>query len=384
MMMRSTKGLGVALTLLATGSLPAIGQIAVSANDGKSILDNGVTKVIAGVPDTVAILDLNANPPKLLAEIEAPASVVGPPLSVAVAPDESYALVTAAMKAGGADQVPDNRISVIDLQVSPPKVIGTVESGAGVAGISINRAGTLALAANRSEGTVSVFTIANKALAFVSKIKLGDEKSGPSHVAITPDGATALVTRDGDFKISVLSINGSAVEYTKRDINAGLRPYGVVVCAPGTIAVVANIGIGQGDADTISVIDLTLKPPRVIETLTVGQTPEGLTCSPDGKFVAVTVMNGSNKPSSSPFYAAQGDVQVWRVDGKKLARTGEGKVGNWSQGAVFSNDNRTLLVQNMVQKELQVFEVSPTGSLKDNGVRIKLRAGPAGIRTAAR
>jgi len=75
---------------------------------------------------------------------------------------------------------------------------------------------------------------------------------------------------------------------------------------------------------------------------------------------------------------------VWRVDGKKLAKTGEGKVGNWSQGAVFSNDNRTLLVQNMVQKELQVFEVSPTGSLKDNGVRIKLRAGPAGIRTAAR
>ena len=56
MMMRSTKGLGVALTLLATGSLPAIGQIAVSANDGKSILDNGVTKVSAGVPDTVAIL----------------------------------------------------------------------------------------------------------------------------------------------------------------------------------------------------------------------------------------------------------------------------------------------------------------------------------------
>jgi DNA-binding beta-propeller fold protein YncE len=186
--MCATKALGVVLALLATASLPASGQIAVSANDGKAILDNGVTKVIAGVPDTVAVIDLGANPPKLLAEIEAPASVVGPPLSVAVAPDESYALVTAAMKAGGADQVPDNRISVIDLQASPPKVISTVESGAGVAGISINRAGTLALAANRSEGTVSVFTISNKALTFVGKVKLGDDKSGPSHVAITPDG----------------------------------------------------------------------------------------------------------------------------------------------------------------------------------------------------
>ena len=54
--MCSMKALGVVLTLLATASLPTLGQIAVSANDGKAILDNGVTKVIAGVPDTVAIL----------------------------------------------------------------------------------------------------------------------------------------------------------------------------------------------------------------------------------------------------------------------------------------------------------------------------------------
>ena len=382
--MHWTKALGTFLTLLTAASLPALGQLAVSANDGKAILDNGVTKVIAGVPDTVAIIDLGANPPRLLAEFEAPASVVGPPSSVAVAPDESYALVTAAMKASGAEQVPDNRISVIDLKLSPPKVIATVEAGAGVAGISINRAGTLAIAANRSEGTVSVFTISNKVLTPVGKIKLGDEKSGPSHVAITPDGTTALVTRDGDFKISVLSINGSTVEYTKRDINAGLRPYGIVICPPGKIAVVANIGIGQGDADTISVIDLTQKPARVIDTVTVGQTPEGITCSPHGEFVAVTVMNGSNKPTGSPFYAAQGDVQVWRVDDKKLSKVGEAKVGNWAQGAVFSKDNKVLLVQNMVQKELQVFDVSPTGALKDTGTRIKLKAGPAGIRIADR
>ena len=29
-------------------------------------------------------------------------------------------------------------------------------------------------------------------------IQVGDEKSGVSHVAIGPDGKTALVTRDGD------------------------------------------------------------------------------------------------------------------------------------------------------------------------------------------
>ena len=379
---RSTGALALA-TALTSITVPCVAQIAVSGNDGKAILDNGVTKVISGIPDTVAVIDLSARPPKLLAEIEAPASVVGPPLSVAVAPDESYALVTSAMKAGGTDQVPDNRISVIDLKSTPPRVVATVEAGAGVAGISINKAGTLALAANRSEGTVSVFTIANRTLTPVAKIKLGDEKSGPSHVAITPDGAMALVTRDGDSKISVLSISGNTVEYTKRDIHAGIRPYGIDICGGGTIAVVANIGMGGGDADTVSVIDLTLKPPRVVDTLTVGQTPEGLACSPDGKFLALTVMNGSNKPSNSPFRADRGDVQVWRVEGRKLVKAGEAKVGNWSQGAVFSSDNRTLVVQNMVQKELQVFDISASGELKDTGAPIKLKAGPAGIRTAA-
>ncbi|MGY3356618.1 DNA-binding beta-propeller fold protein YncE [Bradyrhizobium sp. GM0.4] len=45
-----------------------------------------------------------------------------------------------------------------------------MQAGAGAAGVSINRAGTLALVANRSEGTVSVFTISGGTLAPVGKI----------------------------------------------------------------------------------------------------------------------------------------------------------------------------------------------------------------------
>jgi hypothetical protein len=40
----------------------------------------------------------------------------------------------------------------------------------------------------------------------------------------------------------------------------------------------------------------------VVDTLTVGQTPEGVRISPDGKYVAFIVANGSNKPKSSPFF----------------------------------------------------------------------------------
>ena len=52
-------------------------------------------------------------------------------------------------------QVPDNRLSVIDLKANPPAVIATLEAGPGAAGTAINRAGTLALVANYREGTLS-------------------------------------------------------------------------------------------------------------------------------------------------------------------------------------------------------------------------------------
>ncbi len=368
----------------AGASALASAQLAVSANDNKAVLVNGVTTAVPNAaPDTVAIIDLRNRIPRLIAEIDAAASVVGPPLSVAIAPDESMVLVTAATRIAEGKQVPDNKLQVIDLQSSPPRIIATLEAGAGAAGVSINRAGTLALVANRSEGTVSVFTIAGKTLTPAGKIKLGDEKSGPSHVAISPDGKTALVTRDGDNRVSVLSIDGDRVEYTQRDMFPGQRPYGVDFCHPGNIAVVANIGAGQGDADTVSVIDMKANPVRVVDTISVGPTPEGIICSPNGKLVAVTVMSGSNKAKESPFYRENGKVVLLRVNGQKLSKFSEADVGNWSQGAAFTPNGRMLLVQNMVQKDIQVFEITP-GGLLYTGQRIKLKGGPAGIRIADR
>jgi DNA-binding beta-propeller fold protein YncE len=182
----------VALALSATRSSA---QLAVSANDGKAYLDNGVAKTVPNAPpDTVSIIDLSSMPPKLVAEIQAPASVAGPPGSVAVAPDESYALVTAAMKVDPTDttkQAPDDKLSVIDLKSSPPKVVQTITVGKGAAGVSINKSGTLALVANRSEGTISVLTISGGKVTEKEKIKLGEANSGPSQPVFTPDGTMA-------------------------------------------------------------------------------------------------------------------------------------------------------------------------------------------------
>lgn len=374
-----------AVSILSLFSPAAYAQLAVSANDGKAVLVDGVPTTPASPPaDTVSIIDLNVLPPKVVGEIKAPTSVVGPPLSVAVSPDESIALVTAAMKIDPADAkktVPDNKVSVIDLKAKPPAVIATLEAGLGAAGVSFNRAGNLALVANRSEGTVSVFTVNGKTLTPAGKVDFDAKTSGPSHAVFSMDGKTALVTRDGDNKISVLSVDGSKVEYTKRDLGAGLRPYGIDVSSKGDVAVVANIGTSLGDTDTVSVIDIAAKPPRVVDTISVGQTPEGLKLSPDGQYAAVGVMNGSNKPKTSPFYSDNGSLRIFSLKNKRLTPVTEAKVGHWCQGIVFSKDNKTILVQCMVENEIMVFgfdgkKLTPKAPIKATG--------PAGIRTAER
>ena len=383
----------------------AVAEIAISANDGKVRLNDGTVEVVKDGKDTVSFIDLGASPPVVLATIEAPTSVVGPPTSVAVSPKEDIALVTGAMKVDPADPtktVPDDKVTVFDLTPlrqsltdrvrrivrgantakTPPKILATLTAGKGAAGVSFNKAGTLALVANRAEGTVSVFTVAGSTVTAAGKVDLGNPAAGPSGVVFTPDGKTALVSLDGESanKIAVLAVEGTTVTYTKRDMNAGIHPYGLDIAKTGDVAVVANIGRGQGDADTISVIDLKATPPRVVNTVSVGQTPEGLKLSPDGKYVAVTVMNGSNKPKASPFYREQGLLQVWTRTGTTLTKTAELAIGKWCQGIAWNARGTVLLVQCMVEEEIQVVRFSARTLQKIGS--LKMTGGPAGIRTS--
>jgi len=368
-------------------AMTAQAELLLSANDNKVTLDNGKLRPVREAsPDTLSVIDLGTTPPTVRAEIAVPTSVVGPPLSVAITPDERLALVTANQRPDPANPeklVPGNSMTVIDLTTTPPRITATVATGAAPAGVSINRAGTLALVANRAEGTVSVFRIANGQVSAIGKVDIGPVSAEVSHAAFTPDGRFALVTRYGDHSVNVLQIEGEKVIKLDREITTGVRPYGLAVAADGRYAVVANIGRGTGDADTVSLIDLTREPFRVIDTLSVGQTPEGITASPDGRHFAVTVMNGSNKPTASPFFG-KGLVKLLRVENGRLAVVGEAPVGTWSQGVAFSADGRTLFVGNMIEKDISVLRVAEDGKLAEAGPRIKLAGGSAALRVADR
>ncbi len=389
--MRTAAALKVAVgaaILVGLGLAPdADAQIIVSANENKVTLINGVPTVVQNPPpDNLTLIDVSAFPPRVVGEVDVPTSVAGPPLSVAITPDERLALVTMAQRIDPSDPgklVSGDRVSVVDLKASPPRVIAQVQTGRQPSGVSIRRSGDLALVANRGEGTISVLRINGMTVTHLEKIQIGNEASSPGHVAISPDGKTALVMRDGDHIISLLRIDGTLVRPTGRDLTAGIAPYGGAVSADGTRAVVANVGRVSGDADTVSLINLAASPPRVVHTVTVGPTPEGITLSADGTLCAVVVVNGSNRPKDSPFYAERGTVLLFRLDGLQLRKVSEAPIGRWSQGAAFTPDGRYLLVQNMVERDIMVFDVRGD-QLVDTGHRIAIRGGPAAIRAADR
>jgi DNA-binding beta-propeller fold protein YncE len=194
------------------------------------------------------------------------------------------------------------------------------------------------------------------------------------------DGNTALVTRDGDNRISILSVDGNKVEYTKRDIFSALRPYQIDSTGNGDVAVVGNVGMSGGDADSISLIDMRAKPIRVATTVSVGQTPEALKMSPDGAFVAVNVINGSTKPKASPFFNDNGLLKIYRISGTELTPVTEAKIGHWCQGIVWTKDSKNVLVQCMVENEIAMFAFD--GKTLTKTAPIAMKVSPAGIRTA--
>lgn len=361
-------------------------KLAVSANDAKVQMVNGATRAVSNpAPDSVSVIDLTRSPPAIVAQVEVPTSVAGPPYAVAVSPDESFALVSAATRVDPADAgkiIPNNQLSVIDIAATPPRVMQTLEAGMGASGISINAAATLALVCNRGEGTISVFAIAGNTLTPAGKLLIGDAKSSPSHVVITPDGTRALVTRDGDHGLTMLRIDGSKVEVTERTFYAGFRPYGADITPDGALAVVACMGRGQGDVDTVSVIDLNADPPRTVYTVSAGTTPEGIKLSADGRWCAVVAQEGSNRPSTSPFHNPGGRLVLFELKGTQLIKVADAPIGGWSQGVAFSADARTVLVQNMNERDIQVFAFD--GSTLRETSRIALAGGGAAIRTAGR
>ena len=124
-----------ALLAMIGAIMPAwAGKLIIIANDGKEPHRDGSYSVLASPqPDSVVIVDASTFPPRVVAEIShVPNSNSGPPQSVCLTPDEKLGLVSAPNHIDPQDKtkvVADDYVSVLDLDVSPPRVIDTVAVG---------------------------------------------------------------------------------------------------------------------------------------------------------------------------------------------------------------------------------------------------------------
>jgi DNA-binding beta-propeller fold protein YncE len=339
--------------------------------------------------DTVTVVDIGTDPlaPRTLVSLPLMNTIAGPPVNLAITPDESLALVANSLNVvddgGVLKQVPDTRLWVIDLTANPPRLIDTVNVGKQPSGLSINRAGTLALIANRADGSVSVMRISGKKVELIDTVVIGEQVS---HVVFTPDGKRALATKFPGHKVAVLDVAGEKVTYSKYDMPVGLWPYNVDVTPDGRLALTSdngNSGASDGQIDTVSVIDLELTPPRVIDKVVIGDGPEGLAISPTGRLAVAIILRGSNASKSAFFYNPSGSVVAMRIDGKKVTRTNEIIVGGLPEGVVFSDDGRYLYVGNFITQDISILRVDGD-LLVDTGKRIPAGGHPASMRARTR
>src|SRR5215472_15279377 len=120
---------------------------------------------INGAPgnDAVLVVDISdPAKPRIRASLPLTNSLLGPPTNLQITPDGKLGLVAnsvnhvqdgAAWKA-----VPDDKLYVIDLTANPPKLLDTVTVGKQPSGLAISHKGDLALIGNRAGKSVIVLS----------------------------------------------------------------------------------------------------------------------------------------------------------------------------------------------------------------------------------
>jgi DNA-binding beta-propeller fold protein YncE len=380
--------LGAALIL--AGAAPAFADLMITGGDNKVVFGESRPNFVVPGNDAVSIVDISdRESPSIIADLPLANSVFGPPTNLVITPDESLALVANAMNwvQDGDAWKPDpgNQIHIVDLTLDPPQAIGAVEVGRQPSGMAISRTGDFALVAHRADNSVGVLKIDGKTVTLVQTIDMGAQAAA---VAIAPDGRRALVAKFPEHKIAVLDIaaDGTVSYDPSLDMPVGLWPYNVKITPDGTLGLTADNGNGgqsDGHVDTVSVIDLTATPPRVIDRVVVGDAPEGLAISPTGKIAVAVLLKGSaGVAPDSWYYNDAGSVVVLAIDGKAVRRVGEVDVGGLPEGVVFSPDGSHIYVGNFVDSDVSILKVDGT-TVTNTGKILKLPAQPGSMRGTA-
>ena len=341
-----------------------------------------------GGKDSLLVLDIaDRLHPRVRGSLPLTNSVLGPPTNLGITRDGRWGLLANSVLTKESDgkwsTTPDDKLYVIDLAADPPKLADTVTIGKQPSGLSISHDGKLALIANRAGKSVSVLSLEGGTVRAIDEVPLGDEVAA---VLIMPDGKHAFAAKNAVNKVAVLSIEGKKVTYDKAfDIPvAGQAVYNLDTTPDGHYVLAANMGVGYGNASTISVIDAAANPPRAVYHVSVGDGPEGLAVSPDGKWAVTALVFGSAAKHSDWGYHRDGRVVLLDLSKPAEPRiVADVPAGGVPEGLAFSPDSQFLYVGNYVDRNVQVYRID-NGNLVDTGAKLTLPGQPASMRGPAR
>jgi len=144
------------------------------------------------------------------------------PYNVVVSPNSKIALTADNGNAGASDGSVDTT-SVIDMEANPPRIIDRVVVGDGPEGLAMSPKGNLAVAAilrgsnqknayfHQKNGSLSILKIDGKKVTKTQDIEVGGL---PEAVMFTPDGKYILAGNFLDQDFSILKVNGTKVTDT--------------------------------------------------------------------------------------------------------------------------------------------------------------------------
>lgn len=206
-------------------------------------------------PDTKTVRRFSLSSCKILAQTEVP----GGPVGIAAAPPAGLVFVSDWYNA---------RIFVLDAESLA--AVGELETGGAPAGLVVAGDGSWLASADRDSNQVSIFDLPEMTLR--ARVTVGERPFG---IAVDPQGRIH-VANVGSDDVTIIDPQSATVTAT---VPVGDRPYGIAFAGGHAFTT-------DQYSDTVSVYRLSDFERDA--TLEVGEAPEGIDVTPDGRLIVST------------------------------------------------------------------------------------------------
>ncbi|WP_432799935.1 YncE family protein [Poriferisphaera sp. WC338] len=349
----------------------------ISANDQRfSMCENRIMDQPR--PGSLIIMDVSGNPLRSVETLEdVSCSLIGPPTCVAITPNQKLALVAGSQKLDASEkskQVPSQLLSVIKLEQGAHHVSQVLTLGNQVSGVEINRSGNRALVTNRADGSISLLAINDSdQVILLDTFQIADAKSSVSHAAFSPDGQKVLATLHKENKVYLLSLVSDQLTVVAT-IEVDHGPYCIEFLPSGQFAAVAHTG--SGSIMLLEVKDNTL---RLVDTIPVGITAEGLDISPDGEWMVVNCLDNSFMDETKLKSRKSGLLVLLQKQGQTFVTVDVVRTGRNPQAARFTHDSNYVAVGNNGDQNIVFYQIV-NEKLHQTEIRLDCAGGPAAMR----